>query len=418
MEGTLWTSRSSLQHWTMFHLFSHCWRWVQVNQEPVRSVTIVFMGLEGAGKSSIIKAIKRGPPSQMSSLSDPSRTELRFDHFDLTLLELSSGQKTKASWRSYFSQAHALVFVVDASDHGRVQEVAGVLSSVLKHPRVSGKPLLILANKQDRASALLPGEIIEVLSLEKLVNENKTLCRIEPCSGSADFYSSHDWSTLKGLRWVLQFVTINYSTLSARISQDSAEQKESSHHKASVRPQNHSEVSGSDVTHDSSTELVNYKHAFPGGKRRPLKPIQNLLTQTGHSLRSMNKKRKRKVKVTETSTSQVLKVNRNGEGEQRAEDKTLPSSGAQVYHTLGHRAVIMPDTQDNPQVMAEGTKKRRKKKILVPNRQIKSLEVGAYSGDMENTFELYRKAIHALKLKQEQLRERPSRSNQEVSPLQ
>ncbi|XP_073495771.1 ADP-ribosylation factor-like protein 13A isoform X1 [Phyllobates terribilis] len=387
MEAAVWTSRSNLQHWTMFHLFSHCWRWVQIKQEPVRSVTILFMGLEGAGKSSIIKTIKRGPPCQMSSFTDPFRTELRFDQFDLTLLELSSGQKTRANWRSYFSQAHALVFVVDASDHGRIQEVAGVLSSVLKHPRVSGKPLLILANKQDRASALLPSEIIELMSLEKLVNENKTLCRIEPCSGSADFHSSHDWPTLRGLRWVFRFVTIHYSTLCARISQDSAEQKESSHHKTSVRPQNHSDVSGCDMTPDGSAALVKYKHGFPGGKRRPLRPIQNLLTQvlmTGHSLRGMNKKRKRKVKVTETSPPQVLKVNRKGEGEQRAEDKA--SSGAQVCHTLGHGAVIMPDTQDNPQGTAEGPKKRRKKKKLVPKRQIKCLEVGAYSGDMENTF--------------------------------
>ncbi|KAM4021348.1 ADP-ribosylation factor-like protein 13A [Anomaloglossus baeobatrachus] len=402
----------------MFHLFSHCWRWVQIKQEPVRSVTILFMGLEGAGKSSIIKAIKRGPPGQMSSFSDPVRTELRFDQFELTLLELSSGQKTKANWRSYFSQAHAFVFVVDASDHGHIQDVATVLSSVLKHPRVSGKPLLILANKQDRASALLTGEIIELLSLEKLVNENKTLCRIEPCSASTEFHSSHDWPTIKGLRWVLRSVAINYSILNARISQDCAEQKESNHHKTSVRPQNHSDLSGCDVTHDSSSELLKYKHSFPGGKRRPLKPIQNLLTQTSHSLRSVNKKRKRKVKVTESAPPQVLKVNHGGEGDQRAEDKTLSSSGAHVCHTLGHRAVIMPDTQDNPQAAAKGPKKRRKKKNLVPQRQIKCLEVGAYSGDMENTFDLYRKAMQALKLKQEQLRERPLRSNQEVSPLQ
>ncbi|XP_040262217.1 ADP-ribosylation factor-like protein 13A [Bufo bufo] len=330
----------------MFHLFSHCWRWVQIKQEPIRSVTILFLGLESAGKSSIIKVIKKGPPSDMSLSSDPFRTELRFDQFDLTFLELPSGQKMRANWRLYYTHAHALVFVLDASDHGRIQEAAGVLSSVLKHSRVAGKPLLILANKQDRASALLPSEIIELLSLEKLVNENKTLCRIEPCSASTDFHSSHDWAILKSLRWILRSVSVSYSTLSARILQDSAEQKESIHHRTSMRLQNHRDLLGWDMPHDSVTELVEYK-SFPGVKKRPLKPIQNIFTQTGHSLHRMNKKRKRKVKITETAQSQVLKVNHNMEGELKSEAKASPSSGARFCHTLGHRAVIMPDTQDN-----------------------------------------------------------------------
>lgn len=39
-------------------------------------------------------------------------------------------------------------------------------------------PLPRLANKQDAASALLPCELIERLSLERLVNENRSPCRI------------------------------------------------------------------------------------------------------------------------------------------------------------------------------------------------------------------------------------------------
>ncbi|XP_069842582.1 ADP-ribosylation factor-like protein 13A isoform X2 [Dendropsophus ebraccatus] len=322
----------------------------------------------------------------------------------------------RANWRLYYPHAHALVFVLDASDHGRIQEVAGVLSSVLKHPKVAGKPFLILANKQDRASALLPSEIIELLSLEKLANENKTICRIEPCSASTDFHSSHDWAILKGLRWVLRSVAISYSTLSARIIQDSAEQKENIHHRISVRPQNHSDVLGWDMPHDSLTELVEYK-PFPGSKKRPLKPIQNIWNQTGHNLSSINKKRKRKVKVTKTAPPQVLKVNHNGEDEQGPEVRTSPSRGVQICHNLGHRAVIMPDTQDNLQTTDDGSKKRKKKKKPVSKKQIKSLDVGACTGEMENTFDLYRKAMHALKQKQEQQRDRP-RSNQEVSPMQ
>lgn len=39
-------------------------------------------------------------------------------------------------------------------------------------------PLYRLANKQDKMNALLGSELIEVLSLEKLVNQSQSLCHI------------------------------------------------------------------------------------------------------------------------------------------------------------------------------------------------------------------------------------------------
>uniref|UniRef100_A0A8C9MJC1 Uncharacterized protein n=1 Tax=Serinus canaria TaxID=9135 RepID=A0A8C9MJC1_SERCA len=44
----------------MFHLFSHCWSWLQAIQEPVRKVTLLVMGLDNAGKTSVITDIERG----------------------------------------------------------------------------------------------------------------------------------------------------------------------------------------------------------------------------------------------------------------------------------------------------------------------------------------------------------------------
>jgi len=43
---------------------------------------------------------------------------------------------------------------------------------------------LSLANKQDQEGALAEADIIENLSLEKLVNENKCLCQIVSASAS------------------------------------------------------------------------------------------------------------------------------------------------------------------------------------------------------------------------------------------
>lgn len=52
-------------------------------------------------------------------------------------------------------------------------------------PSFSPMPCSSMANKQDKKDALLPCDIIEYLLLERLVNDNKSLCRV------VSIYSCH-----------------------------------------------------------------------------------------------------------------------------------------------------------------------------------------------------------------------------------
>ncbi|RLW02483.1 hypothetical protein DV515_00007256 [Chloebia gouldiae] len=174
----------------MFHLFSHCWSWLQAIQEPIRKVTLLVMGLDNAGKTSVIADMGTaavpgesaghgraraalqwgcgcgrrgtrhrdapGPLCQLSALSPPAalagevlpdaqpgRSRLRLDRFEVTLVDLPGGQRSRSAWRSHYSEAHGLLFVLDSGDPARVEEARKVLSRVLSHPEVSGKPLLL-----------------------------------------------------------------------------------------------------------------------------------------------------------------------------------------------------------------------------------------------------------------------------------
>ncbi|NWH61291.1 AR13A protein, partial [Geococcyx californianus] len=213
----------------MFHLFSHCWSWLQAIQEPIRKVTLLVVGLDNAGKTSIIMDIERVLAGEVLPTVQPGHTRLRVDRFEVTLVDLPGGQRSRSTWRSHYSMAHGLLFVLDSSDLARMEEVRKVLSRVLSHPDVSGKPLLLLANKQDVTSALLPCELIERLCLERLVNENRSPCRIvsvglpsprspcppaltlspclqEPCAARRDPPAGHTFTTLQGLRWLLRTI--------------------------------------------------------------------------------------------------------------------------------------------------------------------------------------------------------------------
>nr|XP_054497713.1 ADP-ribosylation factor-like protein 13A [Agelaius phoeniceus] len=191
----------------MFHLFSHCWSWLQAIQEPVRKVTLLVMGLDNAGKTSVIADIERGEERHSPEPAPgggSSFSRLRVDRFEVTLRDLPGAQRSRSAWRSHYSEAHGLLFVLDSADLARMEEARKVLGRVLSHPDVSGKPLLLLANKQDAPAALLPCELIERLCLERLVNENRSPCRIEPCVAKRVPPAGPARTTLQGLRWLLR----------------------------------------------------------------------------------------------------------------------------------------------------------------------------------------------------------------------
>ena len=44
---------------------------------------------------------------------------------------------------NYFAEVFGIIFVVDASDINRIEECSNVLHDLIKHPQVSGKPILL-----------------------------------------------------------------------------------------------------------------------------------------------------------------------------------------------------------------------------------------------------------------------------------
>ncbi|XP_076799177.1 ADP-ribosylation factor-like protein 13B isoform X5 [Arvicanthis niloticus] len=106
-----------------------------------------------------------------------------------------------------------------------MEETKETMSEVLRHPRISGKPILVLANKQDKEGALGEADVIECLSLEKLVNEHKCLCQIEPCSAVLGYGKKIDKSIKKGLYWLLHIIAKDFDALSERIQKDTTEQR-------------------------------------------------------------------------------------------------------------------------------------------------------------------------------------------------
>lgn len=129
---------------------------------------VLLLGLDKAGKSSVLARLcgeeVRGllPTRGFSirTLAIEGRAQPAFKVWDV-----GGGYDVRRYWSAYYHKAHAIVFVVDATDRRRLQEISEALQALLDDPALLRIPFLLLANKQDLPNALQAHELEEVLHL-------------------------------------------------------------------------------------------------------------------------------------------------------------------------------------------------------------------------------------------------------------
>uniref|UniRef100_A0A2K6EFT1 ARF like GTPase 13A n=1 Tax=Propithecus coquereli TaxID=379532 RepID=A0A2K6EFT1_PROCO len=191
----------------MIRLLTSCWSRLRTTEEAPRNVTILFVGLDNSGKTFLVEAFQRLLPRRTYKCTQSGLTTLLLDECKVSIYDLNGDWKGRETWPNYYTRAHGFVFVLDSSDMGRMQEAKIILTRLLSDKRVAGKPILLLANKQDKKNALLPRDIIQYLLLERLVNEYDSLCRVEPCSAIQHLPRRNYQPIITGLRWLLALCT-------------------------------------------------------------------------------------------------------------------------------------------------------------------------------------------------------------------
>mmetsp|Transcript_9901 Transcript_9901/g.30406 ORF Transcript_9901/g.30406 Transcript_9901/m.30406 type:complete len:214 (-) Transcript_9901:46-687(-) len=136
-----------------------------LDRKPVR---IMMLGLDAAGKTTALYRLKLGEV----------RTEVPTIGFHVEMLDarqasvtswdVGGRDKIRPLWRYFFQDKEALVFVVDSSDHERMDDTREELQKILDFEELRTAPLLVLANKQDLPNALPVPELTERLQLHQL----------------------------------------------------------------------------------------------------------------------------------------------------------------------------------------------------------------------------------------------------------
>ncbi|XP_037291413.2 ADP-ribosylation factor-like protein 13B [Rhipicephalus microplus] len=201
------------------------------SRKSKRHITLLMIGLDNAGKTSTTKHLLRGTyanPEDVVPTVGFSSVETERCGFHVTICDLGGGAKIRAIWERYYALAHGLVLVVDASATHRAPECRSTVAQVLADPRIGGKPLLVLLNKQDLETAVDEMEMCSLLDLENVVNQHRCPTRVENCCAIrfGGRKRKRDPGIDRGFQWLLGHIGRNWDELSDRVERDTALQRE------------------------------------------------------------------------------------------------------------------------------------------------------------------------------------------------
>eukprot|EP00775_Hariotina_reticulata_P010155 gene10155-10313_t len=126
---------------------------------------ILVLGLDNAGKTTILKKLSDEDITTIMPTQGFNIKSLIHDGFKLNVWDIGGQKAIRPYWRNYFDSTDALVYVIDSADRKRIDECGVELAQLLEEEKMSGVPVLVLANKQDLLTALSADDIAEALNL-------------------------------------------------------------------------------------------------------------------------------------------------------------------------------------------------------------------------------------------------------------
>eukprot|EP00906_Rhabdomonas_costata_P002857 RCo004446 len=130
-----------------------------------KEARFLFLGLDNAGKTTCLKKLSDEDITHISPTQGFNIKSMNHEGFKINAWDIGGQKAIRTYWSNYFDETDVLIYVVDSADKKRLEETGIELTQLLEVEKLSGVPVLILANKQDLANALSTAEISEALQL-------------------------------------------------------------------------------------------------------------------------------------------------------------------------------------------------------------------------------------------------------------
>nr|XP_057917040.1 GTP-binding protein SAR1b [Doryrhamphus excisus] len=170
---------------------------------------LVFLGLDNAGKTTLLHRLKDDRLSQHVPTLHPTSEELTICGMTFTTFDLGGHVQARRVWKNYLPAVNAVVFVVDCADHDRLEESKMELDALLADDTIANMPIMVLGNKIDRLEAMSERGLRGALALDMQVTGKGS---VMPKDDNARPLEVFMCSVLKrqgygeGFRWLSQYI--------------------------------------------------------------------------------------------------------------------------------------------------------------------------------------------------------------------
>ncbi|XP_065188149.1 uncharacterized protein LOC135818867 [Sycon ciliatum] len=159
-----------------------------------KEMRLVFMGLDAAGKTTILYKLKLGEVVTTIPTIGFNVEAVEYKNVSITSWDVGGRDKIRPLRRHYYQNTDALVFVVDSNDRERLEYAREELHDTLGEDQLKDATVLVFANKQDLPNAMSKDEVVDGLGLKELRSRQWAAFGCTATAGDG-LYEGLEWLT-------------------------------------------------------------------------------------------------------------------------------------------------------------------------------------------------------------------------------
>jgi len=153
----------------------------------------LMLGLDAAGTTTMLYKYKLGELVTTIPTVGFNVETIEYKNNSITIWDVGGQDQIRPLWRHYYQSTQSLIFVVDSSDHERIEEAKQQLALLMNEEELYDVPLLVLANKQDLPNAMSSAEIADRLGLHMACRQRRWYIQATCATTGDGLYEGLDW---------------------------------------------------------------------------------------------------------------------------------------------------------------------------------------------------------------------------------